>query len=71
MIKIPDTFKDRLRDAPESSYGVVTVTVILKNGQRFENVKVSWDDEILKIGQDSTIPFSTEDIADIVVEKRT
>ena len=39
---IPKRLSDRVAEAPEVSYGVAKVTVILKDGRRFTDVEVSW-----------------------------
>ena len=69
MVKIPDFLKDKLINAPESSYGVVTVTVILKSGKKIEGVEVSWDDEIIRCKGRTDVPFSSNDIADIQIQQ--
>jgi len=69
VVRIPDIFKERLYDAPESHYGVVNVTIILKDGREFRNVEVSWDDEILKCGGSIHIPFTADEIVDVRIER--
>lgn len=69
MVELQEFLQDKALNAPESSYGVVTVTVILKNGRRIPNVKVAWGHEIVKCQGKANIPFSSEEIEDIEVEQ--
>lgn len=65
MVRVPEFLRDKVARAPESSYGVVKVTVILKDGRKFTDVEISWDYQILKCRGLSEIPFKEEDVADI------
>ena len=69
MIRLPDFLEDKVFNAPESSYGVVTVTVVLKDGQRVKDVEISGNCEILKCGGKGEIPFAVDDIVDIEVSE--
>ena len=70
MVRIPGFLKEKLYSAPESSYGVVRVTIVLKNGQRIPGVEISWDDEVLKCAGRSDVPFTEDDIADVEIPQR-
>lgn len=69
MIKLPESLREKLSGAPESSYGVVRVTVVLKTGERIPGVDISWDDEVLRCLGKNDIPFTEDDIADIEIPK--
>jgi len=69
VVELPDFLHDKASNAPESGYGVVTATVILKDGRRFPNIKIAWGHQIVKYEGKTNIPFSTEDIVDIEIER--
>ena len=64
-VYIPKRLSDKVAEAPEVSYGVAKVTVILKDGQRFTDVEVSWDLKVLRCKGSTAIPFSGQDVTDI------
>ena len=71
MIELPEFLQEKARSAPESSYGVVTITVVLKDGRRFDDVKVAWGHQIVKCQGSIKIPFLSKDIQDIELGNRT
>lgn len=64
-IYLPKYLSDKVAEAPEVSYGVAKVTVILKDGRRFADVEVSWDLKVLRCQGRTEIPFSGSDVMDI------
>ena len=42
-VYLPEFLGDKIAEAPESSYGVAKVTVVLKDGRRFSDVEVGGD----------------------------
>ena len=57
---------DKAACLPETHYGVSIGTIILKDGQRIEAVEVTWGGEIIRYKGKTEIPFSEDQIADIV-----
>lgn len=64
-VYLPEPLSDKVAEAPESSYGVAKVTVVLKDGRRFTDVEVAWDLKVLRCQGSTTIPFSGQDVIDI------
>ena len=64
-VYLPELLRDKVAEAPESSYGVAKVTVVLKDGCRFTDVEVSWDLKVLRCRGSTVIPFSGQDVVDI------
>jgi hypothetical protein len=50
----------------ETGMGYVVVSVVLKDGRRFDRVCVAWD-TIAAIAGLTDVPFSDDDIADLIV----
>jgi hypothetical protein len=64
-VYIPKHLSDKVAEAPEVSYGVAKVDVILKDGRRFSDVEVSWDLKVVRCKGSTKIPFSGQDVVDI------
>lgn len=69
-LRIPAKLADKAHRFPESSYGATTVTLVLANGRRIENVVLGGAEWIVKIGDrritDSTeLDFSVDDIVKV------
>jgi hypothetical protein len=70
-LRIPEKFAAKVRSFPESSYGATTVTLILRDGRRIENVVLSGSD-IVKVGDElvseaGDLDFSPGEIANVVL----
>ena len=66
-VELPEVLQDKVLNAPESSYGIVTVTVFLKDGRRFRDVKIAWGHQIIRCQGETAIPFSADEIKNIEV----
>ena len=64
-VYLPESLSDKVAEAPESSYGVARVTVVLKDGRRFTDVEVAWGLKVLRYQGSTAIPFSGQDVIDI------
>ena len=64
-VYLPEFLGDKIAEAPESSYGVAKVTVVLKDGRRFSDVEVGGDLKVWRCQGKTEIPFSGEDVIDI------
>jgi hypothetical protein len=69
-LRIPDELADKANSFPESSYGAITVTLILSDGRRIENVILAWASEIVKLkGRDVVsardVGFTVSEIVDV------
>ena len=69
-LRIPAKLAAKAHGFPESSYGATTVTLVLANGRRIENVVLGGAEWIVKIGDrritDSTeLDFSVEDVVNV------
>lgn len=62
MKKIPSKLRNRILDMPEYSYGVVKITVVLRDGTRISPVYVADGKEIVKVGDGDRISFDPKDI---------
>jgi hypothetical protein len=56
-MEIPSKFEDLILKMPECSYGVTHVKVILDDNTTISDVYVAWGKEIVKVGENETIPF--------------
>jgi hypothetical protein len=65
MLTLSDKWASFLNSMPETGMGYVIVSVILKDGRRFDRVCVDGG-VITKIGESTTIPFAEADIAELV-----
>ena len=65
-LKLPDRWGEFLSDQPESGMGYWIVTVILRDGKKFERVIIVGD-TITQVGDLAEIPFAAEDITQIIV----
>ncbi len=66
MLKLSDKWIDHLNMQPETGMGYQIVSVIKKNGIRYDRVIVD-SGYITRIKDISNIPFDEEEIAEIVV----
>ena len=66
-LKLNQKWSDYLYHKPETGMGYQIATVMLKDGRRFERVVVDGNVEISEIFGHTNIPFTDEDIADIIV----
>jgi len=69
--RIPKILQDKASEMLEISYGATRVVLILKDGNKIEDVILAWGAEIVRIGdkkiaQDSDLEFSTQNIMDIL-----
>jgi hypothetical protein len=64
-VYLPKSLADKVAEAPEVSYGVAKVIVILKDGRRFADVEVAWDLRVLRCEGGIEIPFSGSDVLEI------
>ena len=68
---IPKLLQDKASQMPEIGYGATRVVLILKDGNKIEDVILAWGAEIVRIGEkeiaeDSDLEFSTQNIMDIL-----
>lgn len=66
MIKLPGEWMSELTSKPESGMGYQIVSVILDNGNRFDQVVVV-DGQITKIRGRKDIPFITDEITQVIL----
>ena len=74
-LRLPDILAAKAMRFPESSYGAVTVTLVLVGGRRVRHVVLAGGTDIVKIGdQTITSPdqlgFSVADIRDVISEEK-
>lgn len=62
---LPSFIKEQILQMPEYKYGVNKVIVRLKNGQVYGSIHVAWGDEIVKVGQNTEVPFDAEDVVEV------
>jgi hypothetical protein len=63
--KLPDKFKDSIVAMPEYSYGVQRVVVTLEDGKKVWDVFVAGDNEIVKVGITTEVPFDPNRVVDV------
>ncbi len=66
MLALSSKWIEKLAVQPETGMGYHVVSVILQDGQRFDNVVVN-QGYITQIRHMKSIPFREEDIGDIIV----
>jgi hypothetical protein len=66
MLQLTDRWGSRLRSQPETGMGYQVVSIVLRNGQRIDQVLVESGVITRVRGQDS-IPFREDEIADLIV----
>lgn len=66
MLQLSDRWGSRLRSQPETGMGYQVVSIVLRNGQRIDQVLVESGVITRVRGQDS-IPFREDEIADLIV----
>jgi hypothetical protein len=66
MLALSNKWAKRLVTQPESGMGYQNASVLLKNGERFENAVIRGG-YIVSVGASANVPFSEEDIEDIKV----
>ncbi len=64
-IQVPEFIREKIYWFPEYSYGANRVTLIMKDGQRINDVFVAWGRYIVKIGQSTNITIDPNDIVDV------
>jgi hypothetical protein len=69
-LRIPDRLADKALRFPESSYGATTVTLILSDGRRIDDVILAGGSDIVKVKgrpvSDATdLDFSVSEIVDV------
>ena len=57
MVKLPEKFKSQVLAYPESSFGVVSLTIRTDDGRTYYNVTIAWGEEIVKVEGYDVIPF--------------
>lgn len=67
---LPQALADRIAGYPELQMGVHCVTVRLHDGRTYFPVLVAWATEVVRVEGSETVPFRSEDIADIRPENR-
>ena len=70
-LTIPDELAAKANSFPESSYGATTVSLILSNGRRVDNVVLGGASDIVKVGsrrvsEASDLEFSVSEIVDVI-----
>jgi hypothetical protein len=70
-LRIPGELADKANYFPESSYGATTVTLILSDGRRIDDVILACASEIVKVkGRDVTdagdLGFGVGEIVDVI-----
>jgi hypothetical protein len=63
MLKLSAKWAPVINSMPETGMGYVILSVILKDGRRFDRVCID-SGVITKIGDSITIPFTEDDIAE-------
>lgn len=66
MIKLSKKWAIKLASSPETGMGYQIVTIVLKNGKRFDQVAVV-EGQIAEIRGRKDIPFTENEIAEIVL----
>jgi hypothetical protein len=69
-LRIPDALADTALMFPESSYGATTVTLILSDGRRIDDVILAGGSDIVKVkgrlvSDAKDLDFSVSDIVDV------
>lgn len=62
---LPKALQRKISAMPESGYGVTRVIVVMDDGRRYSDVHVAWGREIVKVGQETVIPFDTSRIVGV------
>jgi hypothetical protein len=70
-LRIPEQLAGKANSFAESSYGATTVTLILADGRRIDDVILAWASQIVKIrGRDVTgagdLGFGVDEIVDVI-----
>jgi len=66
VLRLSDTWGPKLSDLPETGMGYQIVSIILKDGRRFDQVIIVGD-LITKVRGVKGIPFCEDDIAEVIV----
>jgi hypothetical protein len=67
MIALSSKWGDFLREQPETGMGYWVVSVILRNGRRFDRAVIIDSGHLTQIFGLADIPFEESDIAELVV----
>jgi len=70
-MELPTLLSEKASEFPESSYGATTVTLLLIDNRKINNVILAWGSEIIKIENKPikdirNIGFKQEDIIDVL-----
>lgn len=63
---LPEAVCEKLSRFPEYRMGAHKVAVRLRDGRVIEDVVVAWEKEIIRVGDSADIPFSTDDVVDVM-----
>lgn len=74
-LRIPYALFEKANTFPESSYGATTVTVILADGRRIEDVVLGGAEWIVKVGgqrvsESTELDFAVGEIVDVIPQRR-
>ena len=74
-LRLPHALFEKANRFPESSYGATTVTLILADGRRIENVVLGGADYIVKVDgrhvtEATELGFAVGDIVDVRPQRR-
>ncbi len=72
-LDLPENLCEKTCGFPEYSYGANKVTLLLADGRRVQHVLLAWGRTIVKIEnkmieKSEDLPFSIEDITDVISE---
>jgi len=65
-VLLPKSLQEKVASYPEYKMGVHRLSVVLRNGDLIRNVHIAWNEQVVLIEGQSDIPFSTEEIVDVV-----
>ena len=64
-LKLPERFKDAIAAMPAFSYGVQRVVVTLEDRKKMWDVFVAGDNEIVKVGISTEVPFEPSRVVEV------
>ena len=62
--RLPKAVRARILSFPEYNIGVHKVALIMKDGSVIEDVLVAWGDEVVRVGEEGTVPFGLGEVID-------
>jgi hypothetical protein len=65
VLLLPDKFKDAIAAMPEYSYGAQRIVVTLDDGTEIWDVFVAGDNEIVKVGMSTDVPFDPGRVVEV------